>query len=261
MKSKPVFQSLLVPLALLLPAALASGQAAAPAQVAMKLDMVSWGNHIEGLRIKSRGNDLPFTAHSFEYSTPVDYAGPAIMEIYGSGGAGAAPAEAAPGEAPPAGNLLAELAKRRKEKPDLVALALLPAGSKHATVLLAAMPGGIYQTYVIDDDPAKLPPGRLRIHNQTPIPIAVRCNRTTTAELKLGQSTVVKPVDRSVIYELAYERNGKWKMQENNIVTVEDADQVQLIVLKSDADFFTSGDGSRGGFLQTVILRRTLAQQ
>ena len=78
--------------------------------------------------------------------------------------------------------------------------------------------------------------------------------------MKTKESLVVPPrQDGQVIYELAYDNKGKWKMQENNLLAVNAKEQVQLIVLKSDADFFTNSDGGRSGFLQKVILRRPAA--
>jgi hypothetical protein len=264
-------------------APLAQAQApAAPAapeavKVAMKIDLVAWGDTIEGLRINADGKDLKVTALAFEYSKAVAYAGSNILEIFRD-----APTAAANPGAPPAAKLPAppgappaakppdpqvavpgppgELAKRRLKTPDLVALALLPVGSTRVTVLIAPGANGTYQTQVIDDDPSKLPTGRLRIHNYSPIPIAIRCNRQDTVELKLHQSTVVAPVDQGVIYELAYQKDGKWEMQENNMIRVAAAEQVQLVVLQSDAGYFASSDGSRGGYLQTVVLRRNPKQ-
>ena len=107
-----------------------------------------------------------------------------------------------------------------------------------------------------DDDPTKLPQGQLRILNYSPVKIAMRCNGKTAKELKTRESFVVPPQDGQVVYELAYDNQGKWKMQENNLLAVNPKEQAQLIVLKSDADFFTNSDGGRSGFLQKVVLRR-----
>lgn len=274
MKSKTHCRPLLVLLSLLTGVPLASAQTApdpvpavpaplpAAVNVSMKLDVVAWGDNIQGLRIKSGGKEIPLTAIAFEYSKAVAYSGANILEIMqGPGAAPAANSYATPDAKAPATPAdpkapLSELDKRRKDNPAIVALAYLPAGSTRVTVLIAPAAGGTYQTCVIDDDPTKLPLGKLRIHNYCSIPIAVRCNRKETAELKTKEAAVVSPMDDNVIYELAYRKDDKWKMQENNIIKVEPTEQVQLVVLKSDASFFASGDGSRGGFLQTVLLRR-----
>jgi hypothetical protein len=232
--------------------------------VSMKVDLVAWGESIPGLTLKSAKGKAPATALSFRYSKPLNYAGPRILEIHqGTAAAPAAATPAAGGAAPAAvadptaiQDLAAELAKRRKEEPTLVSLAILPPASKHATVLLAPAAGGTFQSYVIDDDPAKLPYGRMRIHNLSPFPIAMRCNNKDATILKTKGSVVISPVNKEVIYELAYQKDGKWVNQENNLAVVRDGEQAQLVVLKSDEDFFTSQDGSRSGFLQTVILRR-----
>ena len=235
----------------------------------MRIDLVSWGETIPGLTLKSESGREPVSALAFRYSTPLSYTGPAIMEIYqksagGSAAAASPPAAEAPGDpsdanAAPAkaAGLAAMLAERRIKNPSLVALAALPRSSRRATVLLAPAASGTYQTYVIDDDPSRLPEGKLRIHNLSPFLIAMRCNERTASELKTKQSIIVEPRNREVIYELAYQHEGQWVMQENNITTVRDNEQAQLVVLKSEADFFASRDGSRSGFLQTVVLRRT----
>lgn len=77
------------------------------------------------------------------------------------------------------------------------------------------------------------------------------------AKLETKQSVLAKPKSNEVIYELAYEKDAAWVEQENNIVAVKEEEQAQLMVLQSDASFFTSSDGSKSGFLQTVVLRRS----
>ena len=225
----------------------------------MKIDLVSWGEPISGLTLKSAKGKDPATALPFRYSKPVSYSGPVLLEIH-QGNAPAATAEAPPAAATPAGvtpnNIAAVLAERRKKEPTLVSLALLPPASKHATVLLAPATAGTFQAYVIDDDPSKLPFGQLRIHNLSPMKIAMRCQNKAAKELKPKESFVVVPQNKEVVYELAYQNEGEWTTQENNIASVAETEQAQLVILKSDASFFTSQDGSRAGFLQSVILRR-----
>jgi hypothetical protein len=226
---------------------------AASAQVSLKADLVSWGEDIPGLTLKSAGKGEPVTALAFRYSTPVRYSGPEVMEIHQDPATAAKATEASQNTAP----IPPELLERRKKEPTLVALAKLPAGSRRVTVLIAPASSGTYQTYVIDDDPTKLPLGELRILNYSPVKIAMRCNGKAVKEMKTKDSFVVPPQqDGQVVYELAYDNKGKWKMQENNLLSVNPKEQVQLIVLKSDADFFTNSDGGRSGFLQKVVLRR-----
>ncbi len=244
----------------------AKSQTAPPeTAITLKLDFVAWGDSIRGLRIKVGSKEMPVSAMAFEYSTPVSYNGPNILEISQSQGSSpadpyATPQAAAPEKPLDPKNPPSELEIRRRKNPNLVALAILPAGSTRATVLIAPAATGTYQTYVIDDDPTKLPLGKLRIHNYCSIAVAMRCNNKDSVELQPKQTTVIPPVNDGVIYELAYQKDGRWKMQENNVVQVLDSEQVQMVVLKSDANFFTSGDGSRGGFLQTVVLRRSKKQ-
>lgn len=229
------------------PAALAQDQ------VSMKLDLVAWGPPLAGLTVKAAGKGEPVTADSFTYTKPVSYSGPALMTIHQDPAAAAAMTEGSENKAaiPP------QLAKLREKDPTVVALAKLPPGSRRATVLIAPAQAGTYQTVVIDDDPSKLPPGQLRIHNYSPIKVAVRCNGKATKELKTREAILVPPQQERVLYELAYDENGVWQTQENNIIRVPKDEQVQFIVLKSDDDFFTASDGSRSGFLQTVLLRRS----
>lgn len=224
----------------------------ASAQVTLKADLVAWGEDIPGLTLKSGGKGEAATALAFSYSQPVLYSGPEIMEIHQDP---ALAAKATAGSTNTAA-IPPELASRREKEPTLVALAKLPVGSRRVTVLIAPASAGTYQTTVIDDDPAKLPLGQLRVLNYSPIKIAIRCNGKTTKEMTTKDAFVVPPQNGEVIYELAYDNNGKWKTQENNLLSVDPKEQVQLIVLKSDADFFTSSDGSRSGFLQKVVLRR-----
>ncbi len=224
----------------------------ASGQVSLKVDLVAWGEDIPGLSLKSAGKGQPVTALAFRYSKPVAYTGPEVLELHQDQASAVKATEDSKNAAP----IPPELAERRKKEPTLVALAKLPANSSRVTLLIAPASAGTYQIQVIDDDPSKLPPGRLRILNYSPIKIAMRCNGAAAKEMKTRDEFLVAPKDGQVVYELAYDNAGKWKMQENNLVAVGPKEQVQFIVLKSDADFFASGDGSRSGFLQAVTLRR-----
>ncbi len=261
----------------------ASAQDAANGEnVALTIDFVSWANDIEGLQIRSGGRDTEITALAFRYSEPVTYRGPKVLEISANPGnstktdrrkeevarrqqdieAGlpvpeivtkpeARESAEAGKEVPPA------IAAARKRNPSLVALAILPASSKRVTVLLAPGPAGTYLARVIDDDPSRLPPGRVRVHNLSPHLIAMRVPNQPPRQLKLLENFVATPQNGTLVYELAYQENGVWEVQENNLISLQPTEQVQMVILKSDADYFTSADGSRGGFLQTVILRRS----
>ena len=247
---------------------IASGQAPADAKVSLKIDLVSWGEDIPGLTIKKD----EVSALAFRYSKTIRYSGSQILEISQTPGAKLPEPELSaedkelmkklppvvtppvkpvdPAEIPP------EILARRKENPNLVALAMIPANSTRVTVLLAPGKGGTFQTYVIDDDPTKLPYGKLRIHNYSAIPIALRCNGTELKELKTREAMYVSPVQEQVIYELAYKKDNEWQIQENNLLPINADEQSQMIILQSDASFFSSSDGSRGGYLQTVVLKR-----
>lgn len=247
----------------------------------MKIDLVAWGDDITGLSLQPGKGGL--TALAFRYSTPVAYSGPAVMEIHKIG-ASAPPkapepsaedleheskplvadeSKTAAGEAAkPKQGLALELEKRREKNPTLVALAPLPgAGSRRATILLAPADGGTFTAYVIDDDPSKLPMGQLRVHNLSPLDIALRCDSKLNKELKTRESFIVPIQNQQLIYELAYKLDDEWKTQENNIIPVRETEQSQMIILKSDNSFFLSSSGGSGGFLQSVILRRNPTQQ
>lgn len=249
-------------------------------EVSMKIDLVAWGNEIKGLAFKPGAGRNTITARSFRYSAPVAYSGPAVMEIYQTGGGPAAPAaqptaqdkahelhplvieeNADPGnQAGPKQGLALELAKRREKEPTLVALAALPGGAcRRATVLLGPADDGTYIAYVINDDPAQLPVGQLRVHNLSPLPILMRCNGKSAQELKTRETLLVPARNEQLIYELAYKLGDEWKMQENNVIPVRAREQTQMIILKSSNSFFLSSDGASGGFLQIVTLRRNPA--
>ncbi|MGB6220756.1 hypothetical protein [Haloferula sp.] len=251
------------------------------ATVSMRIDLVAWGDEIPGLSINTGKSKGKLTALAFRYSTPMSYSGPAIMEIHQSSSGGnrriSEPSaeekehELQPlvpekseftYETKPRKGLALELEKRREKDTSLVALAALPAsGCRRATVLLAPAGEGTYTAYVIDDDPSQLPLGQLRIHNLSPATIAVRCNGNQAKELKPRETHVVSPKNGQLVYELAYRKGDEWMMQENNIIPVRETEQTQMIVLKSDNQFFLSTDGSSGGFLQIVTLRRSQSQE
>jgi len=276
MKSN-IFRAAALRMAALLALSLPAAAAAQEAKVSMRIDLVAWGDEIHGLTLGQSGRANTLTALPFRYSDPIPYSGPILMEIYKSGDAGASSQRPAPtaedlehesvpipipkrpvadSDAAPKSAIALELEKRRAENADLVSLAKLPANCRRATVLLAPAPNDTFQAYVIDDDPSKLPTGQLRIHNLSPYTIALRLNDAPAKELKSRASLLVPAESEQVIFELAYQTEGEWKFQESNIIPVRASEQTQLIVLRSDNQFFLSSDGGSGGYLQLVTLRR-----
>ena len=259
---------------LLATAAILTGPTAAQDEpkVSLRLDIVAWGDPIEGLTLGPKG-DEKINARPFTYSEPVRYNGPALLRLHHDGSRATSPKatnttpedeehESKPlaptrktGDAnlPP---IPPDLAKLREEDPTLVALIPLPTGSRRATILLAPAAEGTFQPFVIDDDPSKLPPGKLRIHNLSPFPIAMQFGDGARAEIKRGRNALANAANGQAAYRLAYQLDGEWQVQENNIIPVLENEQTQLIVLKSTNSFFLSSDGAAGGFLQTVVLRR-----
>ena len=246
--------------------------------ISMRIDLVAWGDNITGLSLKPGHAKGGVTALAFRYSTPVSYSGPVVMEIYKSGDGmtndtpkpsaedlehqlqpllADASNPASGDAAKPKQGLALELEKRREKNPSLVALAALPGyGCRQATVLLAPADGGTFTAYVIDDDPSKLRPGQLRVHNLSPMQIALRCNGAPGKELKTLESFIPPVQNNQLIYELAYKLGDEWRIQENNIIPIRENEQTQMIILKSNNQFFLSTDGGSGGFLQAVTLRR-----
>lgn len=240
----------------------------------MKIDVVAWGDEIGGLSFKAGEKNGKIKALAFRYSDPVAYTGPAIMEIFKNGEGEAKQAAASEEDlqhqlmplqpkdassdkdAPAKKGLALELENRRKKAPDLVALAALPSGCARATVLLAPATDGTFVAYVIDDDPSKLPLGQLRVHNLSPYPVAFRTSTSGTKELKTREAVVVPVNNEQISYDLSYQIDSEWKFQEHNYLQIFAKDQTQMIILKSKNSFFLSSDGSSGGFLQAVLLRR-----
>ena len=271
------FKLLTVTFSLLIGTCFTSVLSAQEPDVSMKIDLISWGDAIGGLSLKSGKVDGVLVAMPFQYSKPVNYSGPILMEIHKSGNGGIAPKaeaseedkkhelmpliveEAKVDESKPKGaktTLQLEIEKRRKENPTLVALVPLPTNCRRATVILAPAEEGTYLAYVIDDDPSKLPMGQLRIHNLSTYPVALRCNGKEPKEMKTRETMIVAAPNHQCIYEIACKDTEEWRIIENNIIPVRANEQTQLIILKSKNQYCLSADGSAGGFLQTVILRR-----
>jgi hypothetical protein len=249
--------------------------AAAQAQetpVNLRLDVVAWGDDIPGLWLNRGSARQTITARSFRYSEPIPYNGPALLEIHRSD----APAPAAttvksqddldhelkpllpePANGETQTSIDPELERRRKDQPTLVALARLPAsGCRRATLLLAPAANGTFLCHVINDDPSLLTPGRLRVLNLSPHPIAFRHSAGESKQLQPRQSHIFPRKEETLIYELAYQLEDEWIVQENNILSISPTEQVQMILLRSQNQTFLSSDGSSGGFLQIVTLRR-----
>lgn len=266
MKSSSVFTAL----ALFLAPCAASAQE----EVSMKIDIVAWGNDIGGLSLGSGKKKETFTARAFNYSDPVRYSGTRILKLHKSGNGDVKddygpisdedkehesiplPAAEAAEAVNQEGSIPKKLAKLREEDPTLVSLIRLPANARRVTILLVPAAQGTYIGYVINDDPKKLPPGKLRVHNLSPHRIAMQFNGGARLEMNARESHLINAPQGQVIYQLAYSRDGKWKVQENNIVPVSPNEQTHFIVLKSRNRFFLSSDGATGGYLQMIMLRR-----
>jgi len=255
---------------------MAAGGAMAQDELRMRIDFVAWGDPIYGLSLPG-GGGAEITARAFRYSSPVTYSGPPLMEIHLTGDPNppdpvpqpsaedlqerSIPLEVSPNQPVDAANwqagtLGAELERRREDQPSLVALAQLPANSTRATVLLVPADKGTFHTYVIDDDPSTLRAGDLRVHNLSPYRVAFKANQQPATEISTGRNHTFRGADGQLIYEFGYQRDGRWVVQENNIIPLRQQEQTQMILLKSRHQFFLSADGASGGFLQTVFLRR-----
>ena len=249
-------------------------------KVSLKINLVAWGEDIPGLRIKSKSKAKETTALGFRYSKPLNYSGSRILEISQKEGAELppppdrefdprfdkprpkTPVKDKAQEAVDRSETPKEILRRREKNPELIALATLPTNSSQVTILLAPGSGGTYQTYVIDDDPRRLKKGVLKIHNLSHEKVAIQCNKLPPKQLSYGESMMVAPSKKkSIIYKLAYLKGDKWKTQETNLINVGPQDQVQFIILQSNASYFSSGTGSRTGHLQRVELRRTPADE
>jgi hypothetical protein len=250
----------------------------AAASVQASIDFVSWGEDLKGVEVGEANKHVPATALAFRYSEPVRYHGPQVISIYWDPSKTPAPppppkefngipipqTKPAPGTTTPAadssadgGKIPDEIVKRRVKEPTLAAIVPLIAGASQMTVLLAPGPQNTFKCYVFDDEPTRFPWGKIRLHNYSSNPIGLSLNKGKMVALKYQESMIAPATpDGSVTYELAYPKDGKWKFQENNILHVNPDEQIHFLVLESDSSFFRSSDGSRGGHLQTVTLRR-----
>lgn len=274
-KFEPFFFSLLSQILFFLcPLALGQEEQA----VSVKIHFVAWGDAIDGLSLKSGNETSTFRAESFVYSPSLPYRGSEIVEIFQISGQTEAPNDegadpnapplqkkkkmtpdpSAESKAAPKSAIAQELAKRRVKDPTLVSLARIPRGCTRATILLQALGNGTFQSYVINDDPSQLPLGILRLHNLSAYPVKISLmNKNQTIQLKPNQQATLPADKESVIYELSYLQGKEWIYQENNIVRVSQNEQTQMLILRSENDFFVSSGGSVGGFLQHVVLRRS----
>lgn len=248
------------------------------AQVRAKIDLIAWGNKIPGLTLKNPSGETS-AAFSFEYNKSLTYVGPQILAIYQLETKEEQPPieddddyndgyEEEPAPPQPAEDLvdiknikdplIKSLFERKIKEPNLVSLVKLPTNSRHLTILLAPASGGTFLPYVIDDDPSKLPFGKLRVHNLTNIPILLeQLNGPQRCELRANEKFLLNADDANKFtYKLSYKKGDRWKAQQNNILRIPANSQNQFIVLQSNNQYFRSSDGSKGGFLQVVLLKR-----
>jgi hypothetical protein len=232
--------------------------------------------------VRSGKRGEPVTALGFRYSEPFEYSGPQTLALaLGEDSEDTARQMAEAYEArrrsdreeglevPDApfvphkaavemeGEIPKALAAAREKDPALAALVKLPAASRRVTLLLAPGPARSLVPHIFDDDPARHPLGMVRIHNLSPHRVLLRTAAGKTMELEPGKSLLAPAPGETFAYELAYRTDGDWIVQENNLTSIRPNEQMHRVVLRSEASFFSSSDGSRGGFMQTAFLRRT----
>jgi hypothetical protein len=252
------------------------------AEVSMRIDFVSWGEDLSGLEVRNGKRGDSVKALAFRYSKPLEYSGSQILALAlgeGSDDAAREMAEAyeerrrsdkaegldvpdapfVPQAAPEArdGEIPKTLAQAREKDPALAALVKLPAASRRVTILLAPGPDRSLVPHIFDDDPTRQPLGMVRVHNLSKHTVSLLMATGKARELQPGKSFLVPAPEGTFAYELAYQTEGAWKLQENNLVNVRANEQMHMVILRSEASFFSSSDGSRGGFMQTAFLRRT----
>jgi len=251
-------------------------------QVSMRIDFVSWGEDLSGLEVRTGKRGAPVKALAFRYSESFDYSGPQILALAlgkGSDDAAREIAEAyearrrsdkaegldvpdapfVPNPVPEEkdGEIPKSLALAREKDPALAALVKLPAASRHVTILLAPGPNRSLVPHIFDDDPSRQPLGMVHVHNLSPHPVSLRTASGKSTGLKPGKSILAPAPGETFAYELSYQTDGVWNIQENNLITVRPSEQMHMVVLRSGSSFFSSSDGSQGGFMQTAFLRRT----
>jgi hypothetical protein len=221
-------------------------------QVSAKVDLVAWGQQIDGLSLGTSGG-ATHKALSFTLTKSISYNGPALMEIHQ---AGASLPDVAAGQK--LANIPPALLERRKKSPTLVALAPIPQGARRVAVLLAPASGGFYQAYVINCDPTNMPVGKLAVLNLSAYKIQLQFSTNPKPQV-LGTNAmlVAEPKDEFISYQLDYLEGEMWTTQENNILPVSKEDQTLMVVLKSSSELFRNSFGGARGFLQIVTLRRS----
>ncbi|BDS07120.1 hypothetical protein NT6N_21600 [Oceaniferula spumae] len=240
-------------------------------QVTTRVDLVSIGEEIPGLKIGKSGPAV--SALAFRYNKTVRYRGSRIIEISQVFKTSRRPGQEEeqedeliplPRQQNPdlkvgqKDSISKAIEKRREKNPELVALAVVPPNARHITILLAKAENETYRAFVINDDPVKLPEGQMRVHNFCNHKVSLRFDGKKAMLLEPTRAKQIKPKNGSntINYLLAYPKKGKWKIQESNVIRINSQEQVQMIILHSRSSFFVSGSGSRGGHLQVAVLRR-----
>lgn len=257
--------------------------------VSMQIDFVAWGDDIKNLSCGKSHDRKQFDALAFRYSEPIDYRGPAVLELHRSASSGANDADEATREqalrdqqalqnpsakqkpspqskSPQSAQhntivdkksaLHRELEKRRETEPTLLALIPLPPAVRRVTILLTPLTAELYRGFVINDDPSKLPFGKIRIHNLSSNLIGIQQQGKKLIELPSGTFAMAEPIRGQFVYELSYREGKNRRIQENNLLRVPEREQCQMFIVESDHVFFQASDGTRNGKYQVVILRR-----
>lgn len=248
-------------------------------RVSINIDVIALGDKMEGLSIKSENKQKQITAEAFTYSKSFRYNGPRLLEIHQVVSAKVlqerqekASKEEVGDAIPPLPPLTnekeradqewrdEELVKRRKKNPTLVSLIRLPLNSKQITILLLPSDKGTYQGYIINEDVSDRPLAKVKVHNLSPYTIGMRLVGEEKKELQSREMMLMESKRGRIVYQLSYqlshESKKEWKIQESNIIPVNEKEQTQLVFLRSGHQYFRSSGGGAGGFLQMIQLKR-----
>jgi hypothetical protein len=85
--------------------------------------------------------------------------------------------------------------------------------------------------YVIPDDSAALPPKHARLHNLSADRLLIAYNTAERIELAPGSSVLASAPGTGLVIRVARMVNGRWRELFNNVVQLEDASGINVLLI------------------------------
>lgn len=180
----------------------------------VEISAVAWDASLDGIVVKTSGRVFEWDIPAFHRSRPVDYSGDRRLVFFRKG----------VHEGAPALELLADVS--------------LPEDAKKVLLLFFPARDGRFSVYPIRDDGEDYLPGRARLVNVTPRPLAVKAGGEVFT-LAPGDSRLVSGDGRKLSVKLAVEQDGSWRQISSTVLPLGGSQRRSVFFTTTESAYFS----------------------